>query len=196
MGKREKIKDYFNSIAATYCNNFDRSIIGLMMDDIALSVDSVVYEVGSGSCDFTQFILERIGKRGMVWCVEIAEEMIKIAKTKVNDSRVVFVVGEIFEVATSVPKPDAIVCFNMYPHIARKNEFIKKCYAMLSKNGILAICHDATRARIEESHIRNMVDPQIADFPSTFQTTQMMLEANFKIEKTVEAPYYLIKAVK
>ncbi len=194
--KSDKVKVFFNNCAKTYVNHFNQEIIYKIINDLNIKPDQTLIEAGSGSSDFTPYLLKRLGHIGKIYCIDLSEKMINEGRKKISDNRVIHIVGDVSQYPLYEFGPKLIICFNMYPHIDDKNAFIDHAYRSLNINGSLVICHDKTREQIVDIHQRHNVDKSISDFPETETTIQLLIRNKLKICKIVTDPYYFILATK
>jgi ubiquinone/menaquinone biosynthesis C-methylase UbiE len=190
------VKKFFDDMAETYINRFDDTIINSILDDCHIRVDSNILEAGSGTSDFTKYLLKRIGRNGKIICNDISDKMIRVAKNKIKDPRVCFVVGDLIEIDFKRFNIDRVICFNMYPHVSNKTRFIKNIYENLSSGGKFFICHDRNRESIIGMHYRHSVSNGLSEFPKIEEIVYVLKKSKFTINCIYDSTYFMISADK
>ncbi|MCC6545390.1 MAG: class I SAM-dependent methyltransferase, partial [Nitrospirae bacterium] len=102
----------------------------------------VVADIGAGTGYLTAKLSECVGESGIVYAVDIQQEMIDYARKNVLDrglKNVVLVLGDMDNPKLSPEKMDAIILLSAYHEIARPVEYVKKLRSALKPYGKLAI---------------------------------------------------------
>ncbi|OOP56543.1 MAG: hypothetical protein AYP45_08655 [Candidatus Brocadia carolinensis] len=102
----------------------------------------VVADIGAGSGYLTAKLSERVGESGLVYAVDIQQEMIDYTKKKLMDrglKNVVAILGDVNDPKLPPEKTDTIILLSTYHEIARPIEFVKKLKLALKPRGKLAI---------------------------------------------------------
>lgn len=155
-------RDFFNAMADTWdtrCRH-DHDRINEILDLLPLSKGHAVLDVGSGTGVLIPFILERIGDRGTITAIDMAEKMIRIAEKKFHHKQVRFVADDVLSTELQLPRFDVILCYSVFPHFEDKQAAVAKLSRRLEPGGILAICHSEGRDHINSLH-RN-ISPAVA----------------------------------
>lgn len=134
---QKEIKDekWFLNFISKYCN---------------LKVGEKVLDLGCGTGVISKAIYENT--KVQVIGVDIAFEMIKIARNKLPNEIASFICCDFYELTNM--KFDVIICHNAYPHFMDPSLFAKKCYELLNDGGRLIIIHSISRKKIIECHAR------------------------------------------
>ncbi|EKE05364.1 MAG: UbiE/COQ5 methyltransferase, partial [uncultured bacterium] len=140
--------------------------------------------------------LQQINQDGKIFCLDIAKNMISLAKVKILDKRVKFIIGDIHSQKLKDLVFDSIICFNMFPHIDNKPIFLKRAYIRLKKGGQITICHDQTREKIISIHQQHAVSKNISEFPETQEILKIMIQSGFKPTCCQDKSFFFIQAIK
>lgn len=192
-------RSYFNSkadiwdekIAETDCTKLEN-----MAKNLDIEPGAVVLDVGTGTGVFIPFLINKIGSKGRLVCLDSAEKMLEKARAKNLKGNIEYVLADI--AATDFPDKhfDAVVCYSSFPHFADKPEAIKEISRMLKKSGKLFICHTSSRYAINEFH-RQVPELSADIIPGCAEMRQMLSAAGFgEISINDEPSSYLAKAEK
>jgi ubiquinone/menaquinone biosynthesis C-methylase UbiE len=192
-------RSYFNSkadiwdekIAETDCSKLEN-----MAKNLDIQPGAVVLDVGTGTGVFIPFLLNKIGIKGRLVCLDSAEKMLEKARAKNLKGNIEYVLADI--AVTDLPDNyfDAAVCYSSFPHFPDKPKALKEISRLLKKSGKLFICHTSSRYAINEFH--RQVPVLSADtIPDYAEMRQMLSAAGFgKIRISDEPSSYLAKAEK
>ncbi|TVM03026.1 MAG: SAM-dependent methyltransferase [Candidatus Brocadia sp. WS118] len=115
-------------------------------DEVLKALDikrgQVVADIGAGSGYLTAKLSERVGESGIVYAVDIQQEMVAYARKKLMDrglKNVVVVLGDMDDPKLPPEKMDTIILLSTYHEIAKPIEFMKKLKLALKPRGKLAI---------------------------------------------------------
>ena len=155
-------RDFFNSMADTWdvrCRH-DHDRINEILDLLPLRKGDAVLDVGAGTGVLIPFLLERIGDRGTITAIDMAEKMIRIAERKFKHKNVLFVADDVLGAELQLPRFDVILCYSVFPHFDDKKAAVEKLSRRLNPGGILAICHSEGRDDINSLHKK--ISPAVA----------------------------------
>ena len=115
-------------------------------DEILNALDikkgQVVADIGAGSGYLTAKLSERVGESGIVYAVDIQQEMIDYTRKKLMDrglKNAVLVLGDMDDPKLLPEKLDTIILLSTYHEIAKPIEFMKKLKLALKPRGKLVI---------------------------------------------------------
>lgn len=109
-----------------------------------------VMEVGCGTGQITGWLIELV-KPGKVVSVDIAPEMIRMAKSKkILGSN--FKVMDICGTIRGRTKYDAVFCFNAFPHFRDKTAALLNIKKLLKPQGFLLVLHFSGSKELNEFH--------------------------------------------
>jgi ubiquinone/menaquinone biosynthesis C-methylase UbiE len=149
------IRAYFNEKAAVWDESIaekNTAKLSALADRMNIEPGFIVLDVGAGTCVFAPYILSKIGGNGRLVAADLAEEMLKRARTKGFNGNIEYLHADV----TSVPLPDevfdAVVCYSSFPHFQDKPRALSELNRVLKKGGKLFICHTSGRATINAIH--------------------------------------------
>jgi ubiquinone/menaquinone biosynthesis C-methylase UbiE len=172
-------KELFNAMAETWdvrCRH-DPDRIDEILDLVPIRLGDAVLDVGTGTGILIPFLLKRIGPKGMITAMDMAEKMIRIAKRKFGSKRIRFVAGDIFDVELAPSTFDAIVCYSVFPHFEDKRRAVRRLAGALKPGGALAVCHSQGREHVNRLH--GTLHPAVAEdhLPEARVVAEYFLEA-------------------
>ena len=175
-------RDFFNARAATWDDEVaekDVTKLEAMAERLDIKPGAAVLDIGSGTGVFVPFILNKIGSEGKLTCLDFAEEMLKIAKTKGFKGNVTYLCADIENSTLADNSFDAVVCYSVFPHFNDKVKAFKEIYRLLKKGGKLYICHTSSRQAINEVH---QSIPEVCNhlFPENEDTRRMLSDVGFE----------------
>lgn len=147
-------REFFNSMADTWDSRcrYDHDKINEILDLLPIQSGDAVLDVGAGTGILIPFLLERIGDKGFITAIDMADKMISIAKSKFSNENVLFVAGDVFTADLQPPRFDVIICYSVFPHFDDKKDSVVKLAELLKTGGIMAICHSRGREQINSLH--------------------------------------------
>jgi ubiquinone/menaquinone biosynthesis C-methylase UbiE len=147
-------RDYFNALALSWDQNcrHDASKMTNIVALLALKEDSKILDVGTGTGVLVPFLNAHLSDKGLIHAVDIAENMLAVAKYKYNAPHIHYIHGDVLEVSLEV-NYNAIICYSMFPHFKdRKLEAIEILSKKLAKGGCICIAHSQSREGINALH--------------------------------------------
>jgi len=153
MTKIEKERAFFNERAATWDQKVvhDPKKITAILATIEIKEGDRILDVGCGTGVLSPYLLKLIGEQGSILSMDLAEEMIRIAKKKRNHPQVEYRRGNVLE-DLGEEIFDQIICYSMFPHFEKKKEAIGQLTKHLKPGGTLTIAHSNSRDGINGMH--------------------------------------------
>lgn len=192
-------KEYFNSKAAIWDEQIaerDTEKLRTLAESMDIDAGDTVLDVGTGTGIFVPFILQKIGGNGRLICMDYAEEMLQIARSKFSNANIRFVCADIHSSGLSGDQFNAVVCYSSFPHFVDKPGALKEIYRLLKQNGKLFICHSASRSFINNLHSQL---PQVSDhlIPEDGILKDMLIAAGYSAITIQDSPVrFFVRAVK
>ncbi len=147
-------REFFNSMAEkwdTVCIH-DANKIEAILDMVGINQGANVLDIGTGTGVLLPYLQKRIGENGHITAIDIAEGMLKIARTKYNASNITFIHGDFIQENLTEDSFDIIICYSVFPHFDNKQIAVSKMARLLKDGGICAICHSQSRDDINKIH--------------------------------------------
>jgi ubiquinone/menaquinone biosynthesis C-methylase UbiE len=152
---RTVFRMFFNQKAATWDETAaekDATKLQQMSQRLEIRPGSTVLDVGTGTGVFLPFILKKMGNRGRLVALDIAEEMLRRARAKGLGENIDYLQADVASPPLSDEAFDAIVCYSSFPHFQNKPKALSEAKRMLKKGGKLFICHTSGRNEINDIH--------------------------------------------
>ena len=149
------LRTYFNEQADSWDENVaerDAAKLEQMAGRLELKPSSMVLDVGTGTGVFIPYLFGSIGKKGRIVALDIAEEMLKKARTKRFDGNIDYLQADIGEIPLPDGTFDSVVCYSSFPHFQDKPAALAEIKRVMKGGGRLVICHTSGRAHINEVH--------------------------------------------
>jgi ubiquinone/menaquinone biosynthesis C-methylase UbiE len=193
------IRSYFNQKAAIWDEVIaekDAIKLEAMAHRLDIKTGASVLDVGTGTGVFVPFLLNKIGGNGRLVAIDIAEEMLRMARAKDFSSTIDHIHADIVTLPIAKDSFDVAVCYSSFPHFHDKPKALSEIARVLKGGGSLFICHTSSRATINMIHselpaVKNDLIPHAADM------LQLLADAGFsnaRIEDNTDN--YLTSAIK
>lgn len=142
---------FFNQSALTWDADMirDDEIIGTILDNANVCSGKDILDVACGTGVLIPDYLAR--DVGSITAIDIAPEMIKIARGKFTQANLEFICGDV-ETTEFEKKFDCIVVYNAFPHFPEPKRLIKRLTSLLKEGGTLTVAHGMSRAQIDAHH--------------------------------------------
>ena len=175
------IRAYFNQKAAIWDETVaekDEVKLELMVERLNIKPGSKMLDVGTGTGVFIPFLLSKVGNRGQIVALDVAEEMLRRARAKGFNGVVACLNADVANIPLPDETFDAVVCYSSFPHFQDKPKALSEIYRVTKSGGNLFICHTSSRDNINEIH--NGI-PEIANdlIPDADEMQIMLAKAGF-----------------
>jgi ubiquinone/menaquinone biosynthesis C-methylase UbiE len=192
---------FFDTLAETWDSMHDLGVLGASLDKGLERFDVGSYEnvldVGCGTGNLTAALLRTISAAGKITAVDISPRMIGIARSKIDDPRVRWMLGPIEHLDLSGESLDRIICFSVWPHLTDPVCAARLFHRMLRSGGMLHIWHLISREAVNKIHseaAETVHDHLLA--PAT-DTAALLEQCGFTIKETQDDDAgYLVSAQK
>lgn len=182
-------REFFNNLAFNWdnmCNHNEKKIEEILaLSEVKKS--SRILDVGTGTGILIKYLLNTNPEK--IVAVDIAENMIKVAKEKYKDNKVRFIVKDIMEYTER--NFDYIFLYSVYPHFKDKEAIFKHLFGLMNRGGKIIIAHSQSKEKINEVHGKNNTVKE--DKLTSGEVTAKVMEEYFKVEKIIdnENMYYI-----
>lgn len=150
--RNAELASYFNSLADQWdsmCHH-DPAILGELLRRIEIRPGEAVLDVGCGTGVLTPYLSSLAGPSGAVTGIDLAEQMIALARRK-HGALASFIVGDVMAMPP-VEGFDVVMCYSAFPHFADQPGAIEHMSRLLKRGGRLAVCHSQSRRAINDRH--------------------------------------------
>lgn len=150
MEKKEIIA-FFDKCASSWDAEMIRSdeTISVILDYAGVAEGKDILDVACGTGVLIPDYLDRNVRS--VTAIDIAPEMVKVAKGKFTQENVQIVCGDVENFAFE-RKFDCIVVYNAFPHFPEPEHLIKVLTSHLKEGGVLTVAHGMSREEIDKRH--------------------------------------------
>lgn len=146
---------FFNRKAPVWDENHsEKDITRLkeMTERLEIEPGATLLDVGSGTGIILPLLLGKIGKRGRLFALDFAEEMLKRARAKLPQGGVNYLQADVSAIPTRSGVFDIVVCYSSFPHFRDKPKALSEMNRVTKDGGRLFICHTSSRTQINGFH--------------------------------------------
>ena len=173
------LRAYFNEKALGWDETVaERDVIKLehMAKSLDIQLGSTILDVGTGTGVFVPYLLSRIGKYGRLVTLDLAEEMLQIARTKSFAGNIEYLHADVQNIPLGDEAFDTVVCYSSFPHFQDKPKSLSEINRVLKRGGKLFVCHTSGRTIINGIHhqitaVQNDVIPGESEMRTILSTT-------------------------
>lgn len=151
MIETQEVIKFFNSLAPEWDERqiIDDEILNTILDNAEVFKGKHCLDVACGTGVLVPYYLER--QVASVTGVDIASEMIRLARKNHKTSSVSFIDGDIERLSFD-RLFDCVVVFNSFPHFPEPERLVSRLVNFLNPGGILTVAHSMSRERIDQCH--------------------------------------------
>jgi len=192
---------FFDEMAANWDVRADaEQLLRKLADELPrfeVQVGETVLDVGCGTGNLTSRLVELVGPQGRVTAVDLSLEMLRRARTKIQDREIGWAECD----GRLAPFPgsafDRIFCYSAWPHFPDHPAVAAEMFRLLRNGGRLHIWHSIARSQVNEIH-RSAGPPVRGDQLEPAEDLAALLEANgFLIRETGDDERgFLVSALK
>ena len=149
--KQTDVIAFFDRLAPQWDADMIRhdDVISYILDGARVGPGKDVLDVACGTGVLFPDYLERNVES--ITAVDIAPEMVKIARSKFPQENVTVLCGDV-EALELDRKFDCIMVYNAFPHFPEPARLIECLCGMLKPGGTLTVAHGMSRAQIDNHH--------------------------------------------
>ena len=192
-------RKFFNDRAEQWDNtvrNNDPAKLRKLANMLEIEENSCVLDVGTGTGVFIPYIAEKLNGNGKIICMDYAINMLFAADAKPKlKGNLCFICAEIETLGLEEGCFNVATCYSTFPHFHDKPQALKNLQRLLKPNGILYLCHTASKETINEIH-RNIPDFYDHLIPENEEMNQLLSDAGFSnISIKASEDHYLATAI-
>lgn len=181
-------KDFFNRVANSWdqmCKH-DMEKVESILDLAQIQAGSHILDVGTGTGILIPSLAKRVTRSGKIKAVDVAENMIEVARKKNQQGNVFFACEDALQGEESRSDYDHVICYSMFPHFPDKAVAIEKLAGKIKTGGKLMVCHSQSRDAINKLH--KHVDDAVCEdnLPSMDTLKQLFEAAGLSVRQTVD----------
>ncbi len=175
-------RTFFNKIASEWDNMCSPNIEKLkkIIALTAVKRNAKILDVGTGTGVLVKYLLETSPAK--IIGVDIAENMIEIAKQKYENECVEFVVSDIL--AFNRSGFDYIFLYSVYPHFTDKEALFVHLSQLMNRNGKIVIAHSESKEAINGRHAESKTVKDHV-LPSA-EITSALMSSYFTIDHMID----------
>lgn len=183
MGKEQ----FFNERAENWdqISKNDTAKVDMLTRLLLIQEHDTVLDVGTGTGVLLP-ILAKYTSGTNITAIDIAEEMIAVAKRKFESLGCTFICGDVTDHPFAPESYDVIVCYSVFPHIDDKPRMIRNLTGALKKGGLLAILHSCSKERINGIHVHAHRDVRLDDLPPADTVADFMRKLGLRPEVMID----------
>lgn len=183
-------REYFNNLAFKWdeiCYH-DEAKLKKIIELAQIRAGSKILDVGTGTGVLVKYLLASSPSK--IVAVDIAENMIKIAKEKYkNQTKVEFKIADILKFKEKAF--DYIFLYSVYPHFKDKDKLFNHLVTLLNEGGKLIIAHSESKEEINSRHAQS---PTVEnDVLAPAEITVQIMSKYLRIEEIIDnqAMYFI-----
>jgi demethylmenaquinone methyltransferase/2-methoxy-6-polyprenyl-1,4-benzoquinol methylase len=192
----DSLRAFFNEKAPFWdeMQRVEENKIRSLLRHLPIPLGGVILDVGSGTGVLVPFLRELFAP-SLIVELDIAEEMLAIARKKFGDRGIEYVLADAENVSFDTTF-DAILCYSSFPHFRDKKKTVVNLLRSIKDGGIFAVFHSSGRDCIHAIHALQEVTkdhhlPSGNDLASLFES--LGLEVFCVVDSDEE---YLVAGVK
>jgi len=193
------VRAFFNDKAAIWDKEIaekDISKLEAMAQRLNIKPGFTILDIGTGTGVFVPFLLSKIGGNGKLVAIDIAEEMLRLARAKGFPGNIQHIHADILSLPITEATFDTVVCYSSFPHFHNKPKALTEIARVLKAGASLFICHTSSRSVINAIHsempsVKNDLIPDNGEMHALLSSAGF---SNIKIEDSTNS--YLASASK
>jgi ubiquinone/menaquinone biosynthesis C-methylase UbiE len=193
-------QEYFDHLASSWDKEVTSERLECLTDiikELSIRPGSHVLDVGSGTGILLPFLIQAVDAVGKIMALDFSIKMLHQAKAKNFSPIVDYIQADIVAVPLPDNSVDLAICNSAFPHFSDKAKALKEIARVIKNDGRLAICHTASRDRVNHLHqsIGGVVGTDFLPYES--QMRELIKHAGLTITYLEDSPKrYLVIAEK
>ncbi len=151
-----RTKEFFDAIATEWeedpGNSPDSEDLARLTRLFPVAEKDVVLDAGCGSGRLLPLLRRAVGEKGAIVEMDVSGEMLKVGRRKRRDLRPHFVQADVQRIPVVGGLFDAVICFNLFPHIADKRAALAEFRRVLKPGRPVVIAHLMGREELNAMH--------------------------------------------
>ena len=193
---------YFNAVANSWdtWEQRDPSALSRLEQGLGqfdIGPDEVVVDIGCGTGNLTRALLGQLSSKGRVIAVDMASQMVDVARRKIADGRVVWYVADAAKLPLPNDSVDRVICFSVWPHFHDAPACAMEFQRVLLPGGRLHVWHLLPRGRIDMIHASAGEAVRSDTLLPGNDLAKLLAQAGFQVQTVIDnEERYLVNATK
>lgn len=186
FSEEQQIRETFNRLAREWDERAFSSPdkIRYLLSFLTISPSSIILDAGSGTGVLIPFLRERMDSSGLIVELDIAEEMLKVAREKFGEESIEYHRKSV-EKYKSSRRYDLVIVYSAFPHFWDRDLALRNLISLLKKGGELAIAHSEGRETINQRH-REDGAPRAFLLPRGEELAQELKKRGLEITRVID----------
>lgn len=180
-------EQFFNERAENWdeISRNDMTKVDILTRLLLIQEHDTVLDVGTGTGVLLPVLSRYTGGKNIT-AIDIAEDMIRVARRKFEGLGCSFILGDAVTHPFRPESFDVISCYSVFPHIDDKPRMIKNLMTALKTGGLLAILHSCSKERINGVHVHAHHDVSMDSLPPAGMVADLMRKLGMKLEVVID----------
>lgn len=191
---------YFEEIAGSWDHWHDLPGVAVTLAaglaELGVGRDEVVLDVGSGTGNLTAALLAHLQAPGRVLAVDISPHMVEVARRKLSDERVTWLLACVEALPVASAACDRAICLSVWPHVEDPAAAAAELARVVRPGGWVHVWHVLGRHEVNNIHA-GAAGPIREDVLLPAAHTAALFErCGFHVTAAIDVPgRYLVSAV-
>lgn len=156
MNRELTRQDYFEELSSRWDGFTDgervRKTLRLVLSDMQIEPDEHIVDLGCGTGNLTAVLVDILGPKGTVTAIDFASAMIDVARGKIGDERVRWLVADVVQLPLDADSVNRVICYSAWPHFPDHRGAARELHRVLRPGGMLHVMHIDSRDKINAIH--------------------------------------------
>jgi ubiquinone/menaquinone biosynthesis C-methylase UbiE len=156
MNSEPTRQDYFDELSGRWDGFTDgervRKALRIALPGMRIRPDEHIVDLGCGTGNLTAVLTDVLGPMGTVTAVDFASAMIDVARDKISDGRVRWLVADVVQLPLDAGSVDRVICYSAWPHFPDHGAAARELHRVLRPGGMLHVLHIDSRDKINAIH--------------------------------------------